>query len=115
MYFPEFSLVTSPDISYRFYCVGATKHVYCVALVWAPRHIVQYACVAQTARALYSCPLAPLRYEFLKLNFGIRVKKNAFYRLPEPEGDIRKLLRWKNLGVGLQAGVKKVKIRGSNG
>jgi len=32
--------LTNPDISYRFYCVGATGHVYCVALVQAPRHIV---------------------------------------------------------------------------
>ena len=30
----------NPDISYQFYCVGANGHVYCVALVQAPRHIV---------------------------------------------------------------------------
>jgi len=30
----------NPDISYRFYCVCAIVHVYCVALVLAPRHIV---------------------------------------------------------------------------
>ena len=32
-------------------CPSAIRHVYCVALVWAPRHIVKYACVARTARA----------------------------------------------------------------
>ena len=64
----------NPDISWDFYCIGAIRYAYCVALIWAPRHIVKYACVAQTERALYSCPLAPLRYEFLTLNFGIRDK-----------------------------------------
>ena len=42
----------NPDISYRFYRCCAIRHIYCVALVWAPRHIVKYVCVARTARAL---------------------------------------------------------------
>jgi len=29
----------STDISYRFYRCCAIGHIYCVALVWAPRHI----------------------------------------------------------------------------
>ena len=30
----------NPEISYRFYRCCAIRHIYCVALVWAPRHIV---------------------------------------------------------------------------
>ena len=53
----------SPDISWDFYCRRAIGHVYCVALVQSPRHIVLYAVVALTARALYPRPLARTRYE----------------------------------------------------
>ena len=57
------SIVTSPDISWEFYCTAAMWHVYCVALVRSPRRIVKYACVALSARALYPYPLAAFRHE----------------------------------------------------
>jgi len=53
----------NPDISWDFYCGRAIGHVYCVALVRAPRHIVKYAFVALSARALYPRPFARPRYE----------------------------------------------------
>jgi len=53
----------NPDISWDFYCGVAIRHVYCVALVQPPRHIVLYAFVALTARALYPRPFAPPRDE----------------------------------------------------
>jgi len=43
--------------------VSAIGHVYCVALVRSPGHIVKYAVVALTARALYPRPLARSPYE----------------------------------------------------
>jgi len=39
-YFPKFRRKINPDILYRFYCGGARWHVYCVAPVLSPGHIV---------------------------------------------------------------------------
>jgi len=36
----------SPHFSPSFCCGGGSGHVYCVALPWAPRHTVKYACGA---------------------------------------------------------------------
>jgi hypothetical protein len=38
--------VASPHFSQGFYCGVTEHHVYCVALLQAPRHTVKYACGA---------------------------------------------------------------------
>ena len=68
----------SPDISCRF--VARQRKRACL-LRCACLGSSTYCLIcrgAQTVRALYSCPLAPLRYEFLTLNFGIRVDISSY-------------------------------------